>query len=40
MLQHQIQNGTEYLEEQKLKFMKTSLSKKVAISAVEKKLYY
>lgn len=28
------QNGTEYLEHQKLKYLKTTLAKKVAVSAI------
>ena len=39
-LQNHIQNGNQYLEAQKLKYLKTNLAKKIAGSAIEKKLYF
>lgn len=38
--QNHLQNGTEYLESQKIKFLKATLAKKVVVSAIEKKLYF
>jgi hypothetical protein len=38
--QNNLQNGTNYLEHQKIKFLKATLAKKVAVSAIEKKLYF
>ena len=39
-MQAHLQNGTEYLAHQKIKYIKTNLAKKINISAVEKKLYF
>lgn len=37
---HFLQQGTEYLETQKIKYQKNTLAKKIALDAIEKKLYY
>jgi hypothetical protein len=36
----QLQSGSEYLESQKIKYLKATLAKKVTGSAIEKKLYF
>ena len=40
VFQANLQNGTDYLESQKIKYLKASLAKKITLSAIEKKLYF